>query len=89
MPVVASALRDERHVPDGERFDPERARQSPIAFGHGIHFCLGAALARLETRVALEVLLPLCRGLGGRPEQVVWSRALAMRGPASLPLEVW
>jgi cytochrome P450 len=88
MPVVASAVRDERHVADGERFDPDRSGQSHLAFGHGTHFCLGAPLARLETRVGLEVLLPLCGQLGGSPEQVVWSRGLAMRGPAVLPIEV-
>jgi cytochrome P450 len=88
MPVVASALRDERHVTDGERFDPDRPGAIPLAFGQGIHFCLGAPLARLEARVALEVLLPRCGGLGGRPEQVVWTRSLATRGPAALPLEL-
>ncbi|WP_224370296.1 cytochrome P450 [Hyalangium versicolor] len=89
MPVVASALRDEQHVTDGERFDPERDGYSLLAFGHGIHFCLGAPLARLEARVALEVLLPQCAGLGGESEQVVWSKALAMRGPAVLPIELF
>lgn len=88
MPVVASALRDERLVQDGERFDPERQGLSQLAFGHGIHFCLGAPLARMEARVALEVLLPLCGGLGGQADQIVWGRALAMRGPAVLPIEV-
>lgn len=88
MPVVASALRDERHVPDGERFDPDRLGAIPLAFGHGAHFCLGAPLARLEARVALEVLLPRCRGLGGQLEQVVWTRSLATRGPAVLPIEL-
>jgi cytochrome P450 len=89
MPVVASALRDERHVPDGERFEPDRPRHTPLAFGHGIHFCLGAPLARLEARVGLEVLLPHLGRLGGSPEQVVWSGGLAMRGPASLPIELF
>jgi cytochrome P450 len=88
MPVVASALRDERHVPDGEQFSLDREGLSQLAFGHGIHFCLGAALARLEVRVGLEVLLPHCGELGGQPEQVVWSRSLALRGPASLPIEL-
>jgi cytochrome P450 len=88
MPVVASALRDEQHVPDGERFDMRREPVGSLAFGHGAHFCLGMPLARLESRVALEVLLPACGRLGGEPEQMQWSRALSMRGPLSLPLEV-
>jgi cytochrome P450 len=88
MPVLASALRDEQRVLDGERFDMDRESVGPLAFGHGVHFCLGSSLARLEARVALEVLLPHCGRLGGSPEQLTWSRALVMRGPLSLPLEV-
>ena len=88
MPVVASALRDEQHVQDGERFNMEREPVGSLAFGHGVHFCLGMSLAKLESRVALEVLLPACGRLGGEPEQMQWSRALSMRGPLSLPIEV-
>ncbi len=88
MPVVASALRDEHYIPDGERFDPDRPGPSHLPFGHGIHFCLGAPLARLEARVGLKVLLPHCGQLGGLAERVVWSKGLAMRGPVALPVEL-
>lgn len=88
MPLIASALRDERHVRDGDRFDMERPETSHLAFGHGVHFCVGAPLARLEARVALEILLPRFGGLSGRPEQTVWSQSLTMRGPVVLPLEI-
>lgn len=88
MLAVASAMRDERHVPEGERFEMERQTPSHSVFGHGIHFCLGAPLARLVSRVGLEALVPHCGQLGGSPEQVVWSGGLATRGPASLPIEV-
>ncbi len=59
MMLVASANRDERAFPDADRFDIDRADDGAqnIGFGFGIHSCLGAALARLETRVALEALL--------------------------------
>ena len=57
MFLVASANRDERHFPDGDRFDIHRRFDHHLTFGYGAHFCLGAALARLEARVALEELL--------------------------------
>lgn len=51
-----SANRDERKFPDGERFDIHRGA-SHLSFGHGLHFCLGSALARMQARVALEEVL--------------------------------
>ena len=53
----ASGNRDDRHFPDGERFDIHRKIDHHLSFGYGIHFCLGAALARLEGRVALDEVL--------------------------------
>jgi cytochrome P450 len=54
---IGSANRDEAVFEDGERFDAARERNPHIAFGYGAHYCLGANLARLEARVALEALL--------------------------------
>jgi cytochrome P450 len=55
--LTASANRDEQVFADGEAFDIHRKPGQIMSFGHGVHFCLGAALARLEGRVALEEVL--------------------------------
>jgi cytochrome P450 len=53
----AAANRDSRHFDDADRFDIERRPTDHLAFGHGIHYCLGASLARLEARIIGETLL--------------------------------
>ena len=52
--LTGSAGRDERIYPDADRFDIRREIRLHVAFGYGIHFCLGATLARMEGKIALE-----------------------------------
>jgi cytochrome P450 len=55
--LIGSANRDDRRFPDGDTFDIHRTVTPHLTFGYGIHFCLGAALARLEGRIALDEIL--------------------------------
>jgi cytochrome P450 len=89
LAVIGSANRDPRAFPDPERFDVTRAPNPHLAFSHGIHFCLGAPLARLEARVALADFLGRVNGFA-RAEAGPWEprKALHVHGPARLPLRV-
>jgi len=86
--LLGSALRDETQFADADRFDLDRTGTENLAFGHGIHFCLGAQLARLEARVALEVLLARVGGLSLRASPLEWMPSVTVRGLKALPLEV-
>jgi len=84
---MGSANRDPRCFPEPGRFDIARDPNPHLAFGHGIHFCLGAALSRLEARVALGDLLGRFPRWE-RPGDTAWNprQALHVHGPASLPI---
>ncbi|HVY08859.1 MAG TPA: cytochrome P450 [Mycobacteriales bacterium] len=84
MVCFGSANRDEAHFPAAEEYIIDRDPKDHVAFGSGIHFCLGAPLARLETRVAAETLLSRLRSLepAGEPERV---DSFILRGYSSLP----
>jgi cytochrome P450 len=84
--IFGSANRDERRYADSERFDITRDASGHVAFGHGIHFCLGAPLARLESRVALEALLRRLPDLRRVEPDIELIPSFFLRGPKRLPL---
>jgi len=87
LAVVGSANRDPGHFPDPDRFDITREPNAHLAFGHGAHFCLGAALSRMEARVALTDLLTRLKNLR-RTDGGPWEprKALHVHGPSRLPV---
>ena len=81
-----SGNRDDRKFPDGDRFDIHRKIDHHLAFGYGIHFCLGAALARLEGRVALDEVLSRFPVWEVDWDNAVQARTSTVRGWQSLPV---
>jgi cytochrome P450 len=86
-PLLGSANRDETVFADPDRFDVGRRNLEHLTFGHGVHFCLGAALARIESRIAFEELFRCARGfeLTGDVERV---SSIVFRGPTRLPVRL-
>lgn len=86
-PVIAAANRDPAAFPDPDRFDPARDNSGHLAFGHGIHHCLGAFLVRAELSTALPRLHACFPELveAGNPG---WRQARVMRMPTDLPVRL-
>jgi cytochrome P450 len=84
----ASANRDERQFTDPDRFDIRRKAQRHLSFGYGLHFCLGAHLARLEARVALEEVLRRFPVWEIDEANAVQARTSTVRGWEKLPVFV-
>ncbi len=83
-----SANRDDRKFPDGDRFDVTRKIDHHLAFGYGLHFCLGAALARLEGRIALDEVLQRFPTWDVDWEHATQARTSTVRGWERLPVLV-
>jgi cytochrome P450 family 130 len=86
--LFAAANRDEREFPDPDRLDLERAAERHLAFGHGAHYCIGAALARLMGRVAFEELTTRLGGWRCDSARGRRQHAAVSRGWESLPVAV-
>lgn len=85
---LAGADRDPGRFRGPDRFDIRREAQGHLAFGHGVHFCLGAPLARMEGRIAIRTLLERCPGLVPDPDagEPDWLPGMLIRGVRRLPV---
>lgn len=85
---LLSANRDEDRFPDATALRLDRDQNSHLAFGHGIHYCLGAPLARLEAQVAFAKLLARYPGMELTDPNPGWRPGLLMRGLQALPVRL-
>ena len=86
VPLLASANRDESRFPNADRFDVTRDARGHLSFGLGVHFCLGASLARLEARLAMEALVPHLPMLRRATQRDEWVDSSLVRGRRCLEL---
>ncbi len=84
--LFGSANRDDRAFPDPDVFDIDRRPEHQVAFGKGAHFCLGAALARMEARIALTALLDRLPNWTVDLESATRLRSGPIRGYSALPI---
>ncbi|MFD0022979.1 cytochrome P450 [Streptomyces sp. NPDC058382] len=86
--ALGAANRDPERFASPDLLDPERDATAHLGFGHGIHRCVGAPLARAEAEIALRAVLTRFPGLrlAAPPDQLEWRRTRLVRGPVSLPV---
>ena len=87
LQLLSAANRDPAQFPDPDRLDITRRPNRHVAFGYGIHFCLGAPLARVEAQIAIRTLLGHLPALRLTGEQLEWQENIAVRALKSLPVE--
>jgi cytochrome P450 len=90
LAIVGSANHDERQFANPEQLDLGRTPNPHLGFGQGVHYCLGAPLARLESQIAFETLLRRLPDfqLAVPTESLRWRKGIFLRGPERLPLRV-
>jgi pimeloyl-[acyl-carrier protein] synthase len=86
MPFIGAADRDPVQFPDPDRLDITRADNRHIAFGWGIHFCLGAPLARIEGQIAINTLVQRLPKLALATDKPQFRQSLTLRGLSTLPV---
>ncbi len=86
--LLGSANRDPAHFADPDVLDLSRTDNRHLSFSQGVHFCLGAQLARAEAEIALTTLLRRFPDLRGNPDPPAWRHSIVLRGPLSLPVSL-
>jgi hypothetical protein len=86
--LMGAANRDPKHFPDPDRLDLTRDNSQSLVFGHGIHYCLGHYLARMEGRIALGALLDRYPGITLGSQEPEWGTNWVMRSLATLPVRL-
>jgi len=84
--LLGAANRDPAQFPNPDVFDIRRKPSRTLAFGHGLHFCLGALLARLEMDIAFRTIAKRLPNLRLADETILWKTAMGLRAPQSLPI---
>lgn len=85
---ISGANRDPARFPDPDRFDIDRPHNEPLSFGGGIHYCLGASLARAEAQIIFGTLLRRFPTLQLADEPVCWRETWIFRGPVALHVSI-
>lgn len=85
---LAAANRDPRRYEAPGKLQLDRPDPRPLSFGHGVHHCLGAALARLEAKIAIPTFTSAFPNSRVLAEKLEWKRSITLRGPATLPIQL-
>jgi cytochrome P450 len=84
--ALGAANRDPAQFPDPDRLDLRRSENRHLAFVEGIHYCIGAALSRVEGRIAIGTLVQQFPDLKLATDRLEWRETIALRGLKSLPV---
>jgi cytochrome P450 len=86
--LLGAANRDPRRFADANELKLDRQNPHPLSFGHGIHHCIGAALARVEVRVGLGAFVEAFGDYTVDVETITWKQSGALRGPTRLHVQM-